>query len=36
VAGPEDDVAADGDGAPVDLEARVAAGEQTDREASDA
>jgi N utilization substance protein A len=36
VAGPEDDVAADGDDAPVDLEAPVAAGEQSDREASDA
>jgi N utilization substance protein A len=36
VSGPEDDVAADGDDAPVDLEAPVAAGEQADREASDA
>jgi N utilization substance protein A len=36
VSGPEDDAAADGDDAPVDLEAPVAAGEQTDREASDA
>jgi N utilization substance protein A len=36
VSGPEDDVAADGDGVPVDLEAPVAAGEQSDREASDA
>ena len=36
VTGPEDEVAADGDDAPVDLEAPVAAGEQSDREASDA
>jgi N utilization substance protein A len=36
VSGPEDEVAADGNDAPVDLEAPVAAGEQSDREASDA
>jgi N utilization substance protein A len=36
VSGPEDEVAADDDDASIDLEAPVAAGEQSDREASDA